>query len=280
MKKTIQVEVNFRSFVETLIAEFTGIPGIEFIVDSPTRFRLNVATKSDSILNTIVVQLRSDDVWTFSFSPYGHGQIWDMYDPVYQISQNDIQGEYSQYTLLKNYLKAAYRYISDSIKGLGANAKEGTPTISSKKFTVPPAYLNLGVKLGILLCGIRTLNTECHFIEEDRDIAVFNNSLIANEMVANYDNITTEVEELRTINLSQSEYIKELSEEIAELNKQLLSKIIVEDNSEQLPVEVTEASAEVLSLVSNTSLGEPINDGRKAIQVVNDTIAGFDFPVT
>jgi hypothetical protein len=279
MKKTIQVEVNFRSFVETLIAEFTGIPGIEFIIDSPTRFRLSVTAKSDSILNTVIIQLRSDDVWTFSLTPYGNGQIWDTFDPIYQISQNDIQGEYVQYTLLNNYLKAVYRYVNESIKGLGA--KNNTRTPPPSKFTVPPAYLNLGVKLGILLCGVRTLNTECHYIEED-NVAIFMNSLMANEMVANYDKLLVEVEELRTVNASQTEYITELSEEIAELNKQLLSNIISEDTSEQeAPAEVTEASAEVLSLVANSSIGEPnANDTRKAIQLVNDTIAGFDFPVT
>ena len=197
MTTTSKLSINLKlnSFIETVINEFSGIPGIKLELISPTYFKLidskSITKNPDSNVETInkacgVIKIMRRDCtgeapfWEFLYA----SRISGDYDPFYSIIEESHvrDQDYTENTLLINFLKAYYK-LSHLI--------DESNTETYNYFSPSISYINLGVMLGILLCGERRLETDCHFHFEEGKI-VFKTALVANSVLIELDDLKKE----------------------------------------------------------------------------------------
>lgn len=197
MTTTSKLSINLKlnSFIETLINEFSGIPGIKLELISPTYFKLidakSITKTPDSnveLINKacgiikIVRRERTGEApfWEFLYASRATG----IYEPFYSVIEEShlTDQNYIENTLLINFIKAYYKlsYLIDE-----------SNTETYNYFSPSISYINLGVMLGILLCGERRLETDCHFHFEEGKL-VFKTSLVANSVLIELDDLKKE----------------------------------------------------------------------------------------
>lgn len=223
MKTVVNLQVSFRSMVETFLEEFVGLPGIEIKVVRPTVYEIKVTNPtglSYRITDKIFFLKTGEGIWEFSHNHHDNVNS-SQYIPkvtICQCNESLLQNKYVENDLLKLFLKSLYTHI---------NSYNIADPLNKDRFTLSSAYLNMGVRMGILLCGERRLVTDCHFHSEEEGLIIFQNTLVATDMVHEYDNMKGELISLRELVEVQSERIKDLE------NKEIDHNVIMDIEEEQ-----------------------------------------------
>jgi hypothetical protein len=227
--ETTQPNPIYRSFVETFISEFSGIPGIEMKIVSPTCFRLfditSVVKNADGSFkegrcgcSVITVSRRTEfsgkRKWIFEY----HSRANEIFYTVDELTHNSIV-EYQENSILIGMLN---NYFDLSV-GLSGDPKCNS---SLEYFAPTLPYINLAVILGVLLCGERRLITDCHY-HGGKKLVIFPNTLVANDIIKDFEKLKTEnsdlLEELQTTKRLIAEHLEYKSDTKTYIPKTSLS---------------------------------------------------------
>lgn len=197
-------KISSKSFIETFINEFSGIPGISIKVLSPFSFQLvdekqtlplTRESKACSIISVVKVDPKigyQQDQWDFKYLKLNYSSL-PTFETFYSIKLSDLLDEkYQENDMLINMLKAYYDlYASYSI---ASDAKTET---AFNRFIPTEAYINAGVSMGILLCGERRLETDCHYHStKNTNPTIFTVNMVANGILKKIDSLEKRNQEL------------------------------------------------------------------------------------
>lgn len=189
----------YRTFIDTFISEFCGIPGIELKIVSPTCFRLfdlsSITKNADGSFKegrcgcSVISVVRRTEFsgkrkWAFEYYSKANEIFYSVDE-----DEHNTKETYEKNEILIGMLK---EYFNLSI-GLYGDPKCQS---SFEYFNPTTPYINLGVILGVLLCGERRIITDCHY-HSKRGLVIFNNTLVANDIITDLENLKKDNSELR-----------------------------------------------------------------------------------
>ena len=143
------INIKFNSFTETFINEFSGIPGIELKLMSPTYFKLidiisvisspqakvNTISKACGVIKVVRCERTNESpLWEFRYA----SRITNLYETFYSVNENShaCDQTYSINTILIEMLKAYYK--------LTYMIEPHSDTYKYFSHSIP--YINVGVR--------------------------------------------------------------------------------------------------------------------------------------
>lgn len=166
------------SIIETFLNEFMGIPGVEFAIVNPSTFTL-VDKKSNNIYKHITFRKDGNNArFTYENPESGQETILSVGSAFFN--------DYTENKLIIAFLSAmchTYLNVSKSVEPC-----TGTNTILDK-YRPSLAYVNIAVRLGVILCQSKFLKSVNYYVTENEGNVEISTEIPADHMLALLDRL-------------------------------------------------------------------------------------------